>query len=274
MINSLDFSLSTKQSICFRLEKMASLAVSAIWTSRAGILEQEMIHRDGKNELVTSADKASHLALVQAAKEYFPDIEFVSEESEERVFPAGDFLIADDLDGTFRFANGDPTWGVMVGYVSSEGPLAGVVTFPDLHVSYSGVVGMGGMRNGRQFFRPPSPKPGVIFSDGPWHDSNPQFRDVLLPFLEREGFSLVPAQSASDTFRRLFEGEGSIAFSWNDRLWDACAGTAILKALGGTTAAHSDFSESWRVLPKSMVYGWKEEEVRRLAMLLTSFSNK
>lgn len=68
----------------------------------------------GVGDLVTAADRAAEIVLVEAVRARFPDHDVFAEESGRSGTAARLCWLIDPLDGTVNFAHGLPTWGVSV----------------------------------------------------------------------------------------------------------------------------------------------------------------
>ena len=79
-------------------------------------------------DLITEADEAVNVFLIEKIREIFPDHGIHSEEQKDDVNPGAlTEWIIDPIDGTRNFANGIPFWCVMVGvYVGGEAAQAAI----------------------------------------------------------------------------------------------------------------------------------------------------
>lgn len=88
---------------------------------------------------VTMADKAAELALRNAIIAAFPDDAILGEEHAARQGSSGYSWVIDPIDGTRAFICGRPVFGTLVGLVSDDVPVAGLIDMPMLDECYVAV---------------------------------------------------------------------------------------------------------------------------------------
>src|SRR3989344_1752228 len=98
--------------------------------------------KDG-GSLVTEADLAAEKHILGKIKQHFPDDGIVAEESGERKGESGVSWHVDPLDGTTNFAHGIPLYGVSIGIVEGNRPVAGAIFLPSLDELYDAQRGTG-----------------------------------------------------------------------------------------------------------------------------------
>lgn len=90
---------------------------------------------------LTAADQASHDFLVNSLRSVIPDVQVISEESEEEINAqdsVGLHWLVDPLDGTKEFIKGTNEFTVNVALVERGTPILGIVHAPALDVTYYG----------------------------------------------------------------------------------------------------------------------------------------
>ena len=190
---------------------------------------------------VTAADTASEELIVAAIRERFPGHSINAEESGEHAGDGRHVWYVDPLDGTVNFTHGFPFFAVSIGFVVDGVPVLGAVRAPALRETFAGKVGVGAELNGTPI--------GVSGTE------------VLIEALLATGFSYVRNEHPDhnvDNFADLvmrsrdirragaaaidlcYVAAGRFDGFWEVHLspWDVAAGSAIIRAAGGTV---SDF---------------------------------
>lgn len=84
-----------------------------------------------ERDIVTEADEAVSDFLVSAIHKKYPDHHICSEEMDEDINPGAEYeWIMDPIDGTWAFANGLPSWGIMIAILKNGEPYLSAVYFP------------------------------------------------------------------------------------------------------------------------------------------------
>lgn len=96
---------------------------------------------------VTIADKETEQAIRSGLAEMFPDDAIFGEEF-GRSGVGTDMWIVDPIDGTRSFITGLPLFGMLLGFVTANGPQLGIIRMPALNEVYAGAVGLGATCNG------------------------------------------------------------------------------------------------------------------------------
>lgn len=96
---------------------------------------------------VTIADKDTEQAIRAGLARAFPDDAVFGEEF-GKSGDGTDMWIVDPIDGTRSFITGLPLFGMLLGYITAQGPQLGIIRMPALNEVYSGAVGLGATCNG------------------------------------------------------------------------------------------------------------------------------
>lgn len=105
------------------------------WVTEAGRLalhQRQILNAQTKsdNTLVTDVDRQIEGFLVERIIQSYPDHQILSEEGAERRGDNKFLWVIDPLDGTRAFSSGLPIWGISVGILHRDRPLAGVFYMP------------------------------------------------------------------------------------------------------------------------------------------------
>ncbi|WEX08039.1 inositol monophosphatase [Chelativorans sp. AA-79] len=199
------------------------------------------------DDLVTDADLGAERMLSEALARRFPGATVIGEEAVSsdpdrlgRIGAAPLAIVIDPVDGTWNFANGLPIFGMMVGLVVGDEPIAGLIHYPltaDFILARRGGgawhVAPDGARR-RLEVAPPRPiadMSGVVCLP----QLAPHEQAVIAPNLP--AFRRVTNYRCSAYEYRLL-AQGSIDFVMNASLqpWDHVAGHLIHQEAGGHAA--------------------------------------
>lgn len=97
---------------------------------------------------VTVADRATEQAIRRSIQERFPTHGVFGEEFGRKDSDGPFTWIIDPIDGTKSFISGSPLFGMLLGVMHDEKPVAGVIRMPALGECFAGTVGGGATLNG------------------------------------------------------------------------------------------------------------------------------
>lgn len=100
------------------------------------------------NQVLTEADIQIGKQLVAAVQEAYPDHNVIDEEAGVIDNGSEYTWVIDPIDGTSNFAAGTPDYGIMIGLLENDIPVAGGVVAPALNKLYVAVKGQGATCNG------------------------------------------------------------------------------------------------------------------------------
>ena len=94
-------------------------------------VDLKMREKGDERDIVTEADEAVSEFLVTSIHKNYPDHHICSEEMAEDINPGAEYeWVMDPIDGTWVFANGLPTWGIMIAVLKNGEPYLSAVYFP------------------------------------------------------------------------------------------------------------------------------------------------
>ncbi len=96
---------------------------------------------DGGFDPVTIADREAELAIREILAERRPDDAILGEEFGSKAGTSGLTWVIDPIDGTRAFISGIPSWGVLIGLDTGDGPVLGVVDQPYMGERFIGAFG-------------------------------------------------------------------------------------------------------------------------------------
>lgn len=127
----------------------AALAAGAVLQASLGRLEQ-ITEKGRPGDLVTEADKASEVAILEILCRHFPDHPILTEESGQLGTQQSNYLWAiDPLDGTTNYAHQYPFFAASIGLLIDGIPQVGVIFDPFHQELFRAAKGLGATRNRR-----------------------------------------------------------------------------------------------------------------------------
>ncbi len=107
--------------------------------------------KQNEYDVVTAADKASEVMIVEEIRKLFPDHGIIAEETGKMVDGDKEFIwIIDPLDGTTNFSQGLPIFSVSIGIEHNGETVVGVVYAPYLDELFYSVKGSGAFLNNQR----------------------------------------------------------------------------------------------------------------------------
>ncbi|MED5579871.1 MAG: inositol monophosphatase [Nitrospinota bacterium] len=191
--------------------------------------EKLTVHRKKDQSLVSEVDYEIELFLKNRILKEFPNDLFIGEEygienfrkeRQKRIWAI------DPIDGTNPYIKGLPTWGICIGLMDENTPLAGGFYMPKTKELFIGEKGKGATINGKKMLNLKEieiEKQAVVFV--------PSSRKRFFNF--RFSGKSVAYGSASTHIAYTAAGCGIAALVDRPKIWDVLAPLAILKEVGG-----------------------------------------
>jgi len=107
---------------------------------------------EDNNQVLTETDLAVGQLLVEKVKQTYPDYNIIDEEAGVVDNHSEYTWIIDPIDGTSNFANGIPTYGIMMGLLDNGTPIAGGIALPFFNEIAVAEKGKGAYCNNEQIF--------------------------------------------------------------------------------------------------------------------------
>lgn len=218
-----------------------------------------------KRDLVTEFDLRSQSLLLERLAEKAPGVPVVAEESTEgdqKIDPTRVELAfcVDPLDGTTNFVHGHPFFCVVVGVLERGQPVVGAVVAPALGTSWHGHLDVDGatsvirrdrLRGEDQPCRVSSASDlgASLIATGfpPNRDHAPDNNFDSFMAVKRRAQAVRRCGSAA--LDLCLVADGTYDGYWERRLhvWDVAAGSALVRAAGGTVTALDGGPTDWRI---------------------------
>ena len=199
-----------------------------------GEIENLQIQSKSVGDFVTSADLKVEQSILETLKYYYPDANYLSEES-GHIKGDGETIIIDPIDGTSNFIHGIPHVAIVIAKMINNEITDGVVYNPILNEFYWASLGKGSWCNNKRL------------RVSKRHELTNCLVGTGIPFSDRvyDKFYTELDNLAKKTagIRRLgsaaldlaYVSSGKIDGFWERdlNLWDICSGVLLVKEAGG-----------------------------------------
>ena len=198
--------------------------------------EHHIENKDGVNNPVTEADKASEKAIFQVIRHAFPNHFLLSEESGEIVQESAYKWIIDPIDGTVNYAQGIPICCISIGVEKEGKMIMGAVYNPFMNELFLGERGGGATLNGKkiQVSKQTSLEKSCLVTGFPYQYLNEP--NGPLPTFERfirKGIAVRRLGSAAIDLCWTACGRFDGFYEHQLNAWDSAAGYLIVEEAGG-----------------------------------------
>lgn len=125
------------------------------WADEAAILARKYFRQPTQVDFkedespVTVIDQLIESELKKSIAAKYPQDGILGEESGTQGETCDNLWVIDPIDGTRSFVSGNPLFGMLLAYVESGTPVAGVISMPMLDEVYSGALGLPATCNGQ-----------------------------------------------------------------------------------------------------------------------------
>lgn len=217
------------------LEDLAEQAGRAILADKARTSSVEL---KADESPLTSADMASHCAIIDGLAKLDPTVPVLSEESKALSYDERKhwtkYYLVDPLDGTKEFIKGKKEYTVNIALIENGVPTVGVVYVPELGEMYSGAEGLGAFKrvNGQErvaikVAQTCRSAPRIVGSSS--HAS-----PVMAVFLELVGDHEIMEFGSSLKICQISDGTADFYPRFGPTSeWDTAAGHAVVLHAGG-----------------------------------------
>lgn len=197
---------------------------------------------EDNNQVLTETDLAVGKFLVEAVQKYYPDHNIIDEEAGAIDNHSSFTWVIDPIDGTSNFAKGLPHYGIMIGLLRDNTPIAGGISLPYFQEIYTAEKNSGAFCNEKQIHV--STNTNLLSSlvaygiDG--HQENPEITKkecILLAEIVLKIRNLRTSNSAFD-MGMTAAGKYDAYLNRTSKIWDNVAPQIILEEAG---ALYTDF---------------------------------
>lgn len=189
------------------------------------------------NQVLTAADLEIGRSIVQAIQQQYPQHNIIDEEAGVIDNNSSVTWVVDPIDGTSNFANGLPTYGIMIGVLEDNKPIAGGIALPYFDETYIGGVGEPATKNNQPIFV--STQPTLLNSlisygiDG--HQENPDITYTETKILAEIILAIRNLRTTNSAYdmAKTIEGKYGLFLNRTTKIWDNVAMQALVEAAGG-----------------------------------------
>lgn len=219
----------------------AALAGGAILQNYWGNLSS--IQEKGRSgDLVTEADRASEVAVLDVIKRHFPDHAILAEESGQLGQSDNPLLWAiDPLDGTTNYAHSYPLCAVSIGLLVLGVPMVGVVYNPILGDLYRAAKGLGATHNRRPIrVSTTAHLSDSLLVTGFAYDRRETIDNNYAEFCHFTHLTQGVRRGGSASIDLAHVASGCLDGYWERGLspWDLAAGVVLVEEAGGQVSAY------------------------------------
>jgi len=192
---------------------------------------------DDNNQVLTEADLEIGKLIVEKIQKEYPAYNIIDEEA-GTVDNGSDFTwVVDPIDGTSNFANGVPTYGIMLGLLERNLPISGGVSLPYFKEIYIAEKGKGSYCNGRKILVANEKKlsSSLIAYGIDGHQENPSLTYEEIKILGEIVLKCRNLRSSNSVFDLMTVVNGGYGGFLNkiSKIWDNVAPQILIEEAGG-----------------------------------------
>lgn len=209
---------------------------SEIATSNFGKVKGSVKENDS-NQVLTETDLEIGKFIISKIKENFPTHNIIDEESGVIDNKSEYTWVVDPIDGTSNFANGVPNYGIMIGLLIKETPVAGGISLPFFNEIVIAEKVKGVFLNGRKIKVTDEKKlSNVLVAYGiDGHQENPGLTKDEMKTLEKLVLNIRNLRSSNSVYDAVQVAKGNYGAIINktSKIWDNVAQQIIIEQAGG-----------------------------------------
>jgi myo-inositol-1(or 4)-monophosphatase len=220
----------------------AALAAGAVLQGYLGKLEDAITEKGRPGDLVTAADKASEVVILEILRRHFPEHSILAEESGKIGNQDNQYLWAiDPLDGTTNYAHQYPAFCVSIGLLIDGAPQVGVIYDPFHDELFRAAAGLGATRNRRPIsVSETSELSKSLLVTGFAYDRRETSDNNYAEFCHLTHLTQGVRRSGSAALDLASVACGRVDGYWERGIspWDVVAGVILLQEAGGKVTAY------------------------------------
>jgi len=195
------------------------------------------VMKKGPTDYVTEVDRRVEEIVFEKIKEYYPDDNFLGEESGHEVNTSETTWILDPIDGTTNFIHGIPQFAVSIGLCKNKVPILGVVYDPFKNELFCAEKGKGALMNDKKIrvANCSSLKSAVLGTGIPYRkkDHSGVYIETLRTLMDARCGSIRRLGAAALDLAYVASGRLDGFWEFNLKPWDIAAGSIIVSEAGG-----------------------------------------
>jgi len=199
-----------------------------------GEIENLQIQSKSVGDFVTSADLKVEQSILETLKYYYPDANYLTEES-GHIKGDGETIIIDPIDGTSNFIHGIPHVAIVIAKMINNEITDGVVYNPILNEFYWASLGKGSWCNNKRLrvSRRHELTNCLVGTGIPFSDRVYDKFYTELDNLAKKTAGIRRLGSAALDLAYVSSGKIDGFWERNLNLWDICSGVLLVKEAGG-----------------------------------------
>lgn len=189
------------------------------------------------NQVLTKTDLEIGKFIISEIEKVFPNANIIDEEVGFINKNSSLTFVVDPIDGTSNFANGVPTYGIMIGLLIKETPIAGGIVLPYFDEFVIAEKAKGAFLNGKQIKVTEEKKLSNLLIaygiDG--HQENPELTKEELITLEKLILNIRNLRTSNSAFDlvQVAKGNYGAVINKTSKIWDNVAQQIIIEQAGG-----------------------------------------
>lgn len=192
---------------------------------------------DDNNQVLTEADIMIGKLIIKRIQKAYPHDNIIDEEAGIIDNTSEYTWVVDPIDGTSNFANGVPTYGIMIGLLQKHLPIAGGIALPFFSEIITAEKGAGAFCNGKKIHVTAKENLldvlGAYGIDG--HQENPQMTREEVTLLGELILQMRNLRTSNSVFDIAMVAKGNYGGVLNrtSKIWDNVAVQIIIEEAGG-----------------------------------------
>ena len=192
---------------------------------------------EDNNQVLTKADLEIGQLLIKNIREKYPEHNIIDEEAGVIDNGSEYTWVTDPIDGTSNFANGVPTYGIMMGLLKGDKPIAGGVALPYFKEIYWAEKGFGSFCNGQRIYVTKETKllNCLVAYQIDGHQEKPEITHDEVKILEKIILGIRNMRNTGSVFDTMMLARGALGGELNQtsKIWDNVAPQIIIEEAGG-----------------------------------------
>jgi myo-inositol-1(or 4)-monophosphatase len=189
------------------------------------------------NQVLTETDLEIGKTIIEKIKNKFPEHNIIDEEAGVIDKKSNFTWVIDPIDGTSNFANGVTLYGIMLGLLKDEEPVAGGLALPSFSEIYLAERGKGAYCNGEKISvaKETNLKNLLVAYGIDGHQENPDFTREECRLLAEIILNIRNLRTSNSVFDIAMVAKGSYGAFLNrtSKIWDNVAQQIIIEEAGG-----------------------------------------
>jgi len=189
------------------------------------------------NQVLTETDLEIGKLLIGKIQTKFPEHNIIDEEAGVINNNSNFTWIIDSIDGTSNFANGIPLYGIMLGLLKDDVPIAGGLALPSFSEIYMAEKGQGAYCNSQKISvaKENDLKKALVAYGIDGHQENPKFTRDECALLAEIVLNIRNLRTSNSVFDIAMVAKGNYGAFLNrtSKIWDNVAQQIIIEEAGG-----------------------------------------